>query len=279
MLSSPRSWIRQHPVPAFFALAYAFSWWPMLVEPHGILPPGPLVAALVVLAAPGGRGGVQDFLGRMVRARVAPGWYALVLGLPPLITAVAIAVCALVAGGSSPARGSLPPLAELPPTFLFILLVIGFGEEPAWRGVALPGLLKGRSTLGAAGPLAGLHVLWHLPLFGLEYDFRNGVPWALSILAYTLLTAWLYFRTEGNLLLPALFHTSVNVAAKYLFFPAYKGGMGELLWWIQAGLWCLAALAVILKVGRELGRPREVEAFLILPTRGDASTNGVATRA
>jgi hypothetical protein len=65
--------------------------------------------------------------------------------------------------------------------------------------------------------LAILHIIWHLPLFGLEFDSPNILPWALGLLGFTIITTWIYTRAQGNLLLPALFHTSVNVASKYLF--------------------------------------------------------------
>jgi len=49
--------IRRHPLPAFFVLAYAFSWWPV---PFGaFLPAGPMFAGLVVIAVIDGRSGLR----------------------------------------------------------------------------------------------------------------------------------------------------------------------------------------------------------------------------
>jgi membrane protease YdiL (CAAX protease family) len=210
------------------------------VDPHSLFPLGPLLAAFVVLGATGGWPAVRDFARRMVRGRVAAPWYALVLGLP-----VAIAVAGLALnpffGSAPPTFGRMPPLGELLPTFVFILLFIGVGEEPAWRGVALPGLAAGRSMIAAALALAALHALWHLPLFGLEYTRVNGLPWLMSLAAYSVITAWLYTRTDGNLLLPSLFHASVNTSAKFLLLPLFQGADLVRLWWIWAALWAAAA--------------------------------------
>jgi membrane protease YdiL (CAAX protease family) len=138
--------------------------------------------------------------------------------------------------------------------FLVLALLIGLGEEPAWRGFALPRLSAGRSALAGSLLLFALHVVWHLPLFGLEYGLQNGLPWLLMVLGGTITYTWLYNRTSGNLLLPLLFHTSVNVSAKYLFNPLFSGPDTLRLWWLVAALWMLVACAVLVTAGRELGR-------------------------
>ena len=53
--------IKRHPLLSFIALAYAFAWWPIALYLADVQPPltqfatGPLLAALVVTAATGGR--------------------------------------------------------------------------------------------------------------------------------------------------------------------------------------------------------------------------------
>ncbi len=252
--------IRRHPRVAFFALAYSLSWWPAFVEPHGILPLGPLLAALLVQAAVGGWPAVRDFARRIVAWRIGLRWYALVLGLPPTI-ALAGAGLNLLFGAATPAFDQVPPFADLLPTFLFILLFIGVGEEPAWRGFALPGLATKRSLLSASLLLAVLHGIWHLPLFGLEYTKENVVPWMLALTAFSVITAWLYTRTAGNLLLPALLHASVNTSAKYLFLPLFNGSDRIQLHWIWAALWCMAAIVPMARlwgVARHPGATEEI---------------------
>jgi membrane protease YdiL (CAAX protease family) len=134
------------------------------------------------------------------------------------------------------------------------MLFIGLGEEPAWRGFALPRLMTGRSTLAASLLLGALHALWHLPLFGLEFDWHNGFPWFLGVLAAAIVTAWMANHTRGSLLLPILLHTSVNVTARYLFNPLFGGADLVQLYWLWGGLWCAVALVIVALTGSELGR-------------------------
>jgi membrane protease YdiL (CAAX protease family) len=247
------SFIKRHTLVMFFALAYALSWLPWLFEAHSILPFGPLLAALLVLPFVGGWAGVKGFLRRIAQWRVGPRWYLLVLGLPVAIRAVAIGLNILL-GAAAPMWERVPPLSQLPILFLVIAFMIGLGEEPAWRGFALPRLSAGRSALAGSLLLFALHAVWHLPLFGLEYNAQNGLPWLLMLLSGTIISTWLYNRTNGNLLLPLLFHTSVNVSAKYLFNPLFGGADALRLWWLVAALWLLFACAVLATAGRELGQ-------------------------
>jgi hypothetical protein len=60
-------WSEVRETIAFFVLAYALSWWPSLLEPHSILPLGPLIAALIVLGVARGRDGVMDLVRRTLR--------------------------------------------------------------------------------------------------------------------------------------------------------------------------------------------------------------------
>ncbi len=210
------TFINRHALLLFFALAYALSWFGNLFEAHSMFPLGPFLAALLVLELTTGKAGLADFLRRIVRWRVGLRWYALVIGLPITLVSVAIGVNLLLGAQLAPTL-HMPPLADLLANFLVILLAVGVGEEPAWRGFALPRFMEGRSTLAASLLLGICHVIWHWPLFGLEYNWQNGAPWLLLVIAYTIVTAWLYNQTAGNLLLPVLFHTTQNMVGKYLF--------------------------------------------------------------
>jgi membrane protease YdiL (CAAX protease family) len=247
------TWPKRYPLVTFFSLAYALSWLPSLFEAYSILPLGPLFAALIMLALIGGRSGVVDFLRRIGQWRVGLRWYALALLMPVALTSTAVGLNLLLGAQMLPID-RMPSVSELPATFLFIGLFIGLGEEPAWRGYALPRLMVGRTTLAASLLLGALHALWHLPLFGLEFDWQNGPPWFLGVLAAAIVTAWMFNHTRGSLLMPILLHTSVNVAAKYFFSPLFGGADLVRLFWIWGGLWCVVALAIVAVNGVELGR-------------------------
>ena len=254
-MNTLRSFVNRHALVLFFGLAYALSWWGNLYEAHSMFPLGPLLAALLVLSLTTGRAGLADFLRRIVQWRVGVRWYALVIGLPITIVSVAIGLNLLLGAQIAPTL-QMPPLADLVANVLVILIFIGVGEEPAWRGFALPRFMQGRSTLAASLLLGICHAIWHWPLFGLEYDWQNGAAWLLLVMAYAIITAWLYNQTAGNLLLPALFHTTQNMVGKYLFNPAFSGAELIQLWWLMAILWCLVAGVIVLVTGANLSRPK-----------------------
>jgi membrane protease YdiL (CAAX protease family) len=254
MLSTVSNMAKRHALLIFFVLAYALSWSASLVEPHSIFPFGPLVAAVIMTVIVGGKTSLKTFLGRIVHWRVGFSWYALVLGLPLLINMGAAGLNLWLSEPVS-ATTQFPTWSDLVARFIFIFFYIGLGEEPAWRGYALPRLMVGRSALAASLLLGLLHMGWHLPLFGLEYDLQNGLPWALSVIAFAILATWLYKHTQGSLLMPALFHTANNTTAYYFFWAGLFSGADLLrLWWLQAGLWVAAAIIVILMTGSHLVR-------------------------
>ena len=252
-MNNIRSFVQRFSLPVFFVLAYALSWVPSLFDAHGLFPIGPLLAALIVLPFIGGAD-VKDFLRRIVQWRVGIGWYAMVLLVPVIATSAAIGINLLL-GTDVPTWERIPPLSDLPGTFIAILLFIGLGEEPAWRGFALPRLMKGRNALLASLILGVLHIIWHLPLFGVEWDATNIVPWILGVLGSTIITTWMYNRTQGNLLLPMLFHTSVNVTGIYLTNNLFTGADQISLLWIWTGCWWFVALIILAKNGSNLAKP------------------------
>jgi membrane protease YdiL (CAAX protease family) len=102
--------------------------------------------------------------------------------------------------------------------FLFLefskgfVLTGGINEESGWRGFAIH-RLQARYPVIVAGLIVGyLWAFWHLP-----YDIGEGVPtsWLLqNRLFWTplmgIIMTWLYNRTNGSLLAPALFHPAMN---------------------------------------------------------------------
>ncbi len=251
---------RRHPLTVFFALAYALSWWvwvwyrldPATVDAP-ILPLGPFLAALAMLALVGGWPAVRPWLAKIAHWRVGVQWYALALLMPPAITTVAVGVN-LFLGASLPADAALPGWGDLLARFAFIFVLIGLGEEPAWRGYALPRLMEGRTALAGALMLGVLHAAWHLPLFGIEYDLANIWPWAAVVLCVSVVTAWMWLHTGGSLLLPALLHASNNTAA--LVWGWFAGADQLRLWWMWAGLWLAVAAIVVVANGPALIRPK-----------------------
>ena len=173
MLSEIAGLVRRHPLLTFFGLAYGLTWlaavpYALGLFPVPMLPCGPLLAALVVTPLVGGWPATRALLLRLVQWRAGARWYALALLLPLGVTAAAAA--ATVALGAPPAAladlaGRLPALVPILVFNLLFPLSGALGEEPGWRGFALPRLLAERSPLAATLILGALVAGWHAPLF------------------------------------------------------------------------------------------------------------------
>ena len=128
-----RAWSDRRKLTVFLILSYAASWWlwPMvLLNPMSIamLPIGPTIAAILVTAIAGRRGELRELLGRLVRWRVHPIWYAVALLLPVALFGVPVLV--LLSFGV-PAEVTGPfPWASLPLLFAVRSIMGGpLGEE------------------------------------------------------------------------------------------------------------------------------------------------------
>lgn len=95
----------------------------------------------------------------------------------------------------------------------------GLSEEPGWRGFALPRLQGQFSPLTSSIILGVLWAVWHAParFGGIEAKTLEDtlVEWVL-ILFVTVIMTWFYNRTEGSILVTALFHASMNTTGRFL---------------------------------------------------------------
>lgn len=241
-----RDGVARHELPVFFVLAFVFSWYPWIIAiargtTSGPNPLGPLIAALVVAGIAEGWGGVRDLLARIVRARFGLRWYAVIFGLPLLFCAAAIGIMA--GFGKSIAWPEATAWRELPDRFIFIFLFIGLGEEPGWRGFALPRLQKLHTPLVASLILAPIWALWHLPLMGNEFPVAVIPAFLMSLLGGTLIQTWLFNRTNGSVFGQMLFHATVNTVGAGLVFPLFKGESFVAFWYVYATLWLIVGFA------------------------------------
>jgi membrane protease YdiL (CAAX protease family) len=92
------------------------------------------------------------------------------------------------------------------------LMTGGINEESGWRGFVLPRLQARYPVIVAAGIVWFFWALWHLPY---EIGRGDSPAWILEsrlfwTLMVSILMAWLYNRTNGSLLAPAIFHPAMN---------------------------------------------------------------------
>jgi CAAX protease family protein len=234
---SLREVMQERPLFSFFFLAYAISWIlsiPVILSDWYILPKnglmfyffftiksfGPFLAAYIMTRVMEGKEGWLNLRNRFKLVRVGWQWYAFIL----------LGVPALMLLGISVLPGALASFQGFPPYFVitylvsFILIFFGggpLGEEPGWRGFALPrmqsryGALKGTLFLGI------MWTLWHLPDFltsaqkggpgtGL-YPFYAGLPvFSLEVVALAIIFTWVFNNTKGSIFIALLLHASYN---------------------------------------------------------------------
>ncbi len=214
--------VRAHPVVTMFVLAYGFTWIVWIPRAAGVdlgwiaraWTWAPAMAALAT-AALLGKAAVRDWASRLVRWRVDWRWYAGVI-LGPAAFSLAVAGCYALLGGSWTA--ALPwisrPALLLPLLLIILTLSDGFGEEPAWRGFALPRMLQTHGTPGAGLVVGVFWALWHLPLLWTPGVQAAQLPWWLLLIdvpAKSVIFAWVFQRTGGSVLIAAILHGATNL--------------------------------------------------------------------
>ena len=236
--------LARHPLVFFFIFAYAGTW--LLEMPYvlsedgsGLLPfsspvlgwmmlvsifMGPFLAAFIMTGATEGREGVGRFLRRFVLWRVGLGWYLFVLiGIPALLVLSVIVLPGALGSFQGLATLSLLPLLGLSVYAFF--LGGPLGEEPGWRGFALPRLQALHGPLVGSLILGPLWGLWHLPLFFTpwnELTTLNVVVYVLATTCLTIIYTWVFNNTKGSILIAILLHWSFDVATVPVasLFPA-----------------------------------------------------------
>ncbi|HET9224999.1 MAG TPA: CPBP family intramembrane glutamic endopeptidase [Roseiflexaceae bacterium] len=288
--------IGDHPLTAFFVLAFGLMWLfavPLALSRNqgsGLLGydisetlgnvlfllatfSGPTVAALIVTGVTEGRAGIMRLLKRVVQWRVRPRWYVVALGINLLIWL--LAYTALL--GSQLLIAAITYWPLLLTTFLplvaFGIIIPSIAEEPGWRGFALPRLQERRGPVVGSLILGALHGVWHLPALMTVYfgplPLANLAPFMLTAAFATLIYTWVYNHTGGSILLAILLHASSNAATQWLTtllqtagIEMPKAGLAGYLassGWINAIAYGLAALLLIVATRGRLGyQPEKV---------------------
>jgi uncharacterized protein len=228
--------IRNHPLIAYFFLAYAIMWLmisPMVLHSLGIVKVpdaiglvsfilssllGPTVAAFWVTGILEGKDGMRRLLRRMFQVRAGLRWYTVALFAPLLIW---LSTYSFVYDGAPLANLAAKPsmlVTVFLPFVLFGLLIPSVGEEPGWRGFALPRLQKQYGPVLGTLILGTLHGVWHLPalltpLFD-PFTWNGFVTFVLTAIAGTFLYTWVFNKTGGNVWLAIVLHASGNAASR-----------------------------------------------------------------
>jgi membrane protease YdiL (CAAX protease family) len=211
MMSSLLSVVRRHPIITFFVLTYAIGWGciPFWTFQAG----SPFIAALIVIPITQGVAGLKELGLRMIRWRVRWYWYVVAIGVP-------LAVIGLTAGLNVALGASAPSLAGVGSVSTVLMMFAvrlvnpgdgALGEEPGWRGVALPGLQSTLSPLVSTLILGVVVTVWHVPLLFMEEGLLQPsfiVGFLLGSFAVTFFYTWLFNHTGGSVLMSIVSHAA-----------------------------------------------------------------------
>lgn len=219
--------VRQHPIVAFYVLAFAITWlgWvPQTLYNYGLFPfdhplftflggGGPTLAAVIVIWVLKGKNGPRELFAPLFKWRIPRRWFLFVFLFWFVVAAIALGAGSLFGQGFPTAGQFAWPV--LLPVFITMLLS-NVWEEIGWRGFALPRLQERHSDLNIAFMMGLLWSLWHLPLLLDPTSPMSSLPWYGEIifsLALTVIYTWLYNNTRGSLLFVSIFHAMANTIA------------------------------------------------------------------
>lgn len=298
--SSPlKRLITRHPLVAYFIIAFAGTWLvivPLLLARNGfgLLPftipdsvallivvgpaafAGPTLAAFTVTAATAGKAGVRQFLRRYVQWRVGIQWYLIALFSFLLVFLLSVSI--------SLGKGPLVALIQQWPLFFtfFLPSVVLFsltdalGEEPGWRGFALPRLQQKYGPVLGTLVLGTLHSCWHFPtgfiVGGALYPFTltTFVTFVLTGMAGSFIYTWISNNAKGSILIAILIHAASNAASGLVnnLVPAHPSlsGLAHAIYydnWNNVIAFGVVALLIILFTRGRLGYQPDRNAHLI----------------
>jgi membrane protease YdiL (CAAX protease family) len=216
----------------FFLIAYSISWtaWVTLFERHfshlaelglwlylaAVL--APHGSAVVITAVERGRAGMRAFYGLVFR-QVPFRWAIVAISVPPIVylTRDVIAIAFHLPHGS---------FFHHPPRTLGTLilgqLAVALGEEPGWRGFALPRLIERFGPNVATLILGIAWAFWHLPLFVIAGTSQYGTPFlsfAVMLTTWSMVITLVVLRSRSSVVAAMLFHASANVCAFTMWEP------------------------------------------------------------
>jgi membrane protease YdiL (CAAX protease family) len=238
--------LARHPLVFFFLIAYAGAW--LLEVPialsetgTGLLPftiptpllalaiaaatfVGPTLSAFIMTGITEGRIGIRRLLRRYVLWRVELRWYLFVLLAIPAIELLGAIVVPGALASFQPLTLSL--VLTYPVAFVSTFILGGpLGEEPGWRGFALPRLQPLHGPLLGSVILGILWALWHFPLFWSGVwtppTIPNMVMFIVMITALTIIMTWVFNNAKGSLLITMLMHASFNTFANRIVAPLF----------------------------------------------------------
>jgi membrane protease YdiL (CAAX protease family) len=176
--------------------------------------PAALLPAYVVSSAISGTEGVKKMLETLIKPKGKIRYYLIALITFPIIHPAGTVITNILDGNTL-----LPQISQIKDvtltfliTFFSVLLYSGgINEESGWRGFAQKRMQAKYSPLISNLILWFLMVIWHIPNDIIQYQHGNYI--FIRFVLYpciAVLFGWVYNRTNGSILAPAIFHASMN---------------------------------------------------------------------
>jgi uncharacterized protein len=171
---------------------------------------GTFAPSIIVLLLSYKTGEWKALLDRIGKWNVNARWYLFAIFYMVVVKLLAALVYRWIAG-SWPEFGTEAWYIMII-AILFSTLVQA-GEEVGWRGYALPRLTEKIGLPFASLLLGVIWAIWHLPLFFVHGADKFGQSFPLfmvQVIALSVALGFLYWKTNGSLLLTMLMHAAVN---------------------------------------------------------------------
>ena len=276
-----KSFVKSHPVLAYYILVFTISWGGtlLLIGGPGSIPgtyeqasrlftpalfimfAGPFLSGIILNFLYGGKAGLRELWSRLTHWRVGTRWYVVAGLTGPLLATTVLFGLAIFS------RDYLPAIITADNKLFTVLFGLGWGllgggllEETGWTGFVIPQLRK-RHSIFSTGLIVGyLWGLWHflIAFWSINYLGKDS-PWVLFVAgflafyllalpAYRILLVLVYDQTK-SLLIIMLMHALFSAAS--IIFQPLTPGMVPLVWNIGMGavLWIIIAVIVTKKRG------------------------------
>ena len=273
--------IRNHPLLAYFFLAYAGMWVvisPLVMDSIGWFElsdglsfllfflssfTGPTLAAYWVTGVLEGKAGMKQLFRQTFQVRAGWQWY--VVALFTFLFVWLVAYGFLYSGASLANLAANPSLllSTLLPSVIMGLLIPSIAEEPGWRGFALPRLQAYYGPIIGTLILGTLHGIWHLPalftpLLG-PFTVEGFITFVWTAAAGTFVYTWLFNNTRGSVWMAMVLHASSNAASQLvgslipedMVLPGWMDALAQ--GWLNVIVFSLFALILIIFTRGTLG--------------------------
>lgn len=219
--------LKKHSLMLYFSLTYILSWicWSSkLISARGIInntsinkiygfgPIMPIIVALLVTLIIDGNKGIREIFSKFRLTSFKLRWYIISLFLVPVLCICTSLILAIFKNEHI----IISSFFAWNKFFMFLpyFIVFSFFEEVAWRGFALPKLLKKFSALKSSIILGIIWGVWHLPKL-LAENIRDISSILIFICFTTILSifiTWIFNNTNKSLIPIIIAHAATNAS-------------------------------------------------------------------